>query len=282
MHRIAGRRAYPGFATPSMPRRRAAPRPAPACQGRQDNHALATQFGLYDNFYDAGTNSAEGHNWLMQADNPDYTQSLAGQYDRSYDTEDDALGHQASGTLWSGAETAGKTVRDYGEFQQFLTKPAGASWQNLLLRHADHGLDRRVDGLPDDLVVADPVAEQRVRLALPQVRHQRPGHLPVRDLEAGLRQDAVPPASTCSGSPATTPAARQARPPRSPTTTLPSARSWRPSRTASTGRSRRSSWSRTTRRPAWTTLTATARPSRSSAPGLRTASSTTPTTPRST
>ena len=92
-----------------------------------NNHALATQFGLYDNFYDAGTNSAEGHNWLMQADNPDYTQSLAGQYDRSYDTEDDALGHQASGTLWSGAETAGKTVRDYGEFQQFLTKPAGAS-----------------------------------------------------------------------------------------------------------------------------------------------------------
>jgi YVTN family beta-propeller protein len=96
-----------------------------------NNHALATQFGLYDNFYDAGTNSAEGHNWLMQADNPDYTQSLAGQYDRSYDTEDDAMGHQASGTLWSGVETAGKNVRDYGEFQQFLTKPAGASWQNL-------------------------------------------------------------------------------------------------------------------------------------------------------
>ena len=96
-----------------------------------NNHALATQFGLYDNSYDAGTNSAEGHNWLMQADNPDYTQSLAGQYDRSYDTEDDALGHQTSGTLWSGVESAGKTVRDYGEFQEFLTKPAGASWQNL-------------------------------------------------------------------------------------------------------------------------------------------------------
>jgi hypothetical protein len=67
----------------------------------------------------------------MQADNPDYTQSLAGQYDRSYDTEDDALGHQATGTLWSGTETAGKTVHDLGEFQQFLTKPAGSSWQNL-------------------------------------------------------------------------------------------------------------------------------------------------------
>jgi YVTN family beta-propeller protein len=96
-----------------------------------NQHALALQFGLYDNFYDAGTNSAEGHNWLMQSDNPEYTQSLAGQYLRSYDTEDDALGHQRSGFIWTGAQAAGKTVTDFGEFQQFLTKPAGASWQNL-------------------------------------------------------------------------------------------------------------------------------------------------------
>ncbi|NUP51181.1 MAG: phosphoesterase [Catenulispora sp.] len=96
-----------------------------------NQHALAQQFGLYDNTYDTGTNSAEGHNWLMQADNPEYTESSAGEYQRSYDTEDDALGHQTSGTLWSGAQAAGKTVRDFGEFQQFLTKPADATWQNL-------------------------------------------------------------------------------------------------------------------------------------------------------
>ncbi|HEY2173774.1 MAG TPA: phosphoesterase [Mycobacteriales bacterium] len=96
-----------------------------------NQHALAKQFGLYDNTYDVGTNSAEGHNWLMQADNPEYTESSAGEYLRSYDTEDDALGHQASGFIWSGAQAAGKTVRDFGEFQQFLTKPAGATWQNL-------------------------------------------------------------------------------------------------------------------------------------------------------
>ncbi|WP_406636846.1 bifunctional YncE family protein/alkaline phosphatase family protein [Amycolatopsis sp. WGS_07] len=96
-----------------------------------NQHALADQFGLYDNTYDIGTNSAEGHNWLMQADNPEYTESSAGEYKRSYDTEDDALGHQRSGFLWTGAQAAGKTVRDFGEFHQFLTKPAGASWQNL-------------------------------------------------------------------------------------------------------------------------------------------------------
>jgi len=96
-----------------------------------NQHAMAKQFGLYDNTYDIGTNSAEGHNWLMQADNPEYTESSAGEYLRSYDTEDDALGHQASGFIWTGAQAAGKTVRDFGEFQQFLTKPADASWQNL-------------------------------------------------------------------------------------------------------------------------------------------------------
>jgi YVTN family beta-propeller protein len=96
-----------------------------------NQHALARQFGLYDNTYDTGTNSAEGHNWLMQADDPEYTESSAGEYIRSYDTENDALGHQKSGFIWTGAEAAGKSVKDYGEFQSFEQKPAGATWQNL-------------------------------------------------------------------------------------------------------------------------------------------------------
>jgi hypothetical protein len=96
-----------------------------------NQHALTQQFGLYDNTYDIGTNSAEGHNWLMQADDPEYTESSAGEYTRSYDTEDDALGHQRTGFIWTGAQAAGKTVRDFGEFHQFLTKPADATWQNL-------------------------------------------------------------------------------------------------------------------------------------------------------
>ncbi|MFF3872387.1 alkaline phosphatase family protein, partial [Streptomyces sp. NPDC001978] len=96
-----------------------------------NQHALAEQFGLYDNFYDMGTNSAEGHNWLTQADNPEYTESSAGEYTRSYDTEDDVLGHQKSGFIWTGAKAAGKSVKNYGEFQTLEQKPAGSSWQNL-------------------------------------------------------------------------------------------------------------------------------------------------------
>ena len=96
-----------------------------------NQHALAEQFGLYDNFYDVGTNSAEGHNWLMQSDDPEYTESSAGEYTRSYDTENDVLGHQKTGFIWTGAQAAGKSVKDFGEFQSLESKPAGATWQNL-------------------------------------------------------------------------------------------------------------------------------------------------------
>ncbi|HEX4864123.1 MAG TPA: YncE family protein, partial [Acidimicrobiales bacterium] len=93
-----------------------------------NQHALAKQFGLYDNVYDVGTNSAEGHNWLMQGDNPEYSESEAGEYQRSYDTEEDVLGHQRSGFLWTAVESAGATAKNYGEFEYMEGKPAG-SWQ---------------------------------------------------------------------------------------------------------------------------------------------------------
>ena len=92
-------------------------------------HALSRQFGLYDNTYDTGTNSAEGHNWIMQGDNPEYTESSAGEYVRSYDTEEDVLGHQRSGFLWTAIQAAGHTARNYGEFVYPSGKPIGSTWQ---------------------------------------------------------------------------------------------------------------------------------------------------------
>ncbi|KAA1399601.1 alkaline phosphatase family protein [Aeromicrobium ginsengisoli] len=97
-------------------------------QTTPNQHALARQFGLYDNTYDVGTNSAEGHNWLMQGDDPEYTESSAGEYTRSYDTEEDVLGHQRSGFLWTAIQSARKTARNYGEFEYPEGKPSG-TWQ---------------------------------------------------------------------------------------------------------------------------------------------------------
>ncbi len=93
-----------------------------------NQHALAAQFGLYDNVYDIGTNSSEGHNWMMQGDNPEYSESDAGEYQRTYDTEEDVLGHQRSGFLWTAVESAGATARNYGEFEYMEGKPSG-TWQ---------------------------------------------------------------------------------------------------------------------------------------------------------
>ena len=93
-------------------------------------HALSRMFGLYDNTYDTGTNSAEGHNWIMQGDNPEYTESSAGEYTRSYDTQEDVLGHQRSGFLWTAIQHAGHTARNFGEFVYSSSgKPVGSTWQ---------------------------------------------------------------------------------------------------------------------------------------------------------
>ena len=129
-----------------------------------NQHALAKQFGLYDNTYDVGTNSAEGHNWLMQGDNPEYTESSAGEYQRSYDTEEDVLGHQRSGFLWTAVEDAGNTARNYGEFEYTEGKPAGHVAAVLLRGQERRG--RRRPGPADrpgpegQLRLGDPVAER--------------------------------------------------------------------------------------------------------------------------
>ncbi|SDP49479.1 40-residue YVTN family beta-propeller repeat-containing protein [Nakamurella panacisegetis] len=128
-----------------------------------NQHALADQFGLYDNTYDTGTNSAEGHNWVMQGDNPEYTESSAAEYLRSYDTEDDVLGHQRSGFLWTAAEDAGAGVRNFGEFTQFETKPADATWQKYYCAATN------VDQGGDPAQLTDPSIKQDTESPIPSL-----------------------------------------------------------------------------------------------------------------
>lgn len=90
-------------------------------------HALASTYGLFDNFYDEGTLSADGHNWLVQADANDYIEKEFGAFYRSYPAQGgDALAYQRDGFIWNAAERAGKTVRVYGEYNNFLSQPAVA------------------------------------------------------------------------------------------------------------------------------------------------------------
>ena len=108
--------------------------PADAQYGEEitpNEHALANQFTLFDNFYDSGTQSADGHDWIVQADDNDYNEWNSDEWDRSYPAEGgDALSYQRDGFLWNAAERAHKTVADYGEFEAFLGGPSPfPSWR---------------------------------------------------------------------------------------------------------------------------------------------------------
>jgi YVTN family beta-propeller protein len=87
-------------------------------------HALALRFGLFDNFYDPSTLSADGHNWLLQANANDYLEKEFGAFWRSYPALGaDALAYQSDGFLWNMAAAAGKTVQDFGEYANFQNLP---------------------------------------------------------------------------------------------------------------------------------------------------------------
>ena len=80
-------------------------------------HALATRFGDLDNFYDEGTLSADGHNWLVQAEANDYVEKEFGAFYRSYPSQGgDSLAYQRDGFLWNAAQSAGLSVQNFGEY----------------------------------------------------------------------------------------------------------------------------------------------------------------------
>ena len=94
--------------------------PADAQFGEQvtpNAHALANRFGDLDNFYDEGTLSADGHNWIVQAEANDYVEKEFGAFYRSYPSQaGDALAYQRDGFLWNAAEKAGLDVQNFGEY----------------------------------------------------------------------------------------------------------------------------------------------------------------------
>jgi YVTN family beta-propeller protein len=100
-----------------------------------NQHALANRYSLFDNFYDVGTLSADGHNWLVQADANDYVEKEFGAFTRSYPAEGgDPLAYQRNGFLWNAAQRAGRTAADFGEYAHYFTAPSpskgGPTWSD--------------------------------------------------------------------------------------------------------------------------------------------------------
>jgi DNA-binding beta-propeller fold protein YncE len=85
-----------------------------------NNHKLAREFVLLDNFYVSADVSADGHNWSTGAIAPDYVQKMwPNKYSpgrrQTYDFEEqDPLSVPPAGYLWTNAVAAGLTVRNFG------------------------------------------------------------------------------------------------------------------------------------------------------------------------
>lgn len=86
-----------------------------------NQHALAREFVLLDNFYVDGEVSADGHNWSLGAYANDYLEktwvSSYGGRGGDYDAEGNrAIANNKNGFLWDHAKRAGVSFRTYGEF----------------------------------------------------------------------------------------------------------------------------------------------------------------------
>ncbi|HEX8710267.1 MAG TPA: bifunctional YncE family protein/alkaline phosphatase family protein, partial [Terracidiphilus sp.] len=81
-----------------------------------NQHRLAEQFVLLDNFYASGGNSADGHQWLTQAAETDYTY-WPGYDGRSYPYDGaDPIAPASSGFIWNEAKAHRISVADFGEY----------------------------------------------------------------------------------------------------------------------------------------------------------------------
>jgi DNA-binding beta-propeller fold protein YncE len=97
-----------------------------------NQHKLALQFGVLDNFYDSGEVSGNGHEWSTAAITSDYNeQNWQINYrsrERTYDFQGSVtdeipldlnepdVNEPATGYIWDNVASHGLTYRDYGEF----------------------------------------------------------------------------------------------------------------------------------------------------------------------
>lgn len=86
-----------------------------------NQHKLATEFVLLDNFYVDGEVSADGHNWSLSANATDYLEKTwptsYGGRGGDYDAEGNrAIANPKRGFIWDFCKRAGVSYRTYGEF----------------------------------------------------------------------------------------------------------------------------------------------------------------------
>jgi YVTN family beta-propeller protein len=97
-------------------------------------HALVQRFPLLDNFYDPSRQSADGHNWIVQAMAPYSDDIQSPDWNRDYPSNGgDAIAYQKKGHLWDAAVKAGDSFKNYGEYIEYNTfkTPTGSTTEPL-------------------------------------------------------------------------------------------------------------------------------------------------------
>ena len=93
-----------------------------------NQHALARQFVLLDNFYVDGEVSSDGHNWSMGAYAADFLEKTwPAYYGRKGGSEASSgmrtVANNKAGFIWDNASRSGVTFRTYGEFSDNKFRP---------------------------------------------------------------------------------------------------------------------------------------------------------------
>ncbi|HEY0667687.1 MAG TPA: bifunctional YncE family protein/alkaline phosphatase family protein [Sphingobacteriaceae bacterium] len=92
-----------------------------------NQHALANEFVLLDNFYVDAEVSADGHNWSMAAYATDFVEKLwptqYGGRGKAESVGTRKIAHPKDGFIWDYCKRAGVSYRTYGEFVSAANKP---------------------------------------------------------------------------------------------------------------------------------------------------------------
>ncbi len=108
--------------------------------GRQttpNQHALAKQFVLLDNYYCNGVYSTDGHAWCTEANATDYWEKSLGAINRSGQIGNDPLIYSSSGFIWNNVLQHGLTFHNYGVFGQSFPQP-DCTWLQAYADYTNH------------------------------------------------------------------------------------------------------------------------------------------------
>ncbi|MBK6949304.1 MAG: phosphoesterase [Haliscomenobacter sp.] len=100
-----------------------------------NQHKLALEYSLLDNYYASGKSSAEGHQWTDAGIVSDYIEKSVRGWFRSYPHRQyDAMVYTKNGFIWNHALDYGKSVRIYGE-ACFLEFDESLTWTDIYRKY---------------------------------------------------------------------------------------------------------------------------------------------------